>query len=60
MMQVTRQHVVDLLHRTGFQEAADKAVQELPDPVDVDQVVTWGAKYGVSHDALVSQMGGSP
>jgi hypothetical protein len=59
-MQVSRQHVVDLLRRTGMSQAAEEAERVLPDPVDMDEVTKWGAKHGVTHDDLVSQMGGSP
>lgn len=59
-MQITRQDVVDILGKTGFSAAADKALRELPDPVDLDQAVAWGAKYGITRDELISRMGGSP
>jgi hypothetical protein len=51
---------VDLLRRTGFPEAADEALRVLPDPVDLDQVVAWGAPHGITRDELISRMGGSP
>jgi hypothetical protein len=59
-MQYTRQAVVDLLRRTGFEEAADEAQRVLPDELDLDQVVSWAARYGITRDELVSRMGGSP
>ena len=59
-MQLTRQHVVDLLRRTGFSAAADEALRMLPDPVDLDEAAKWGARYGITRDELVSRMGGSP
>ena len=59
-MQYSRQHVVDLMHRLGYTELSDEASRVLPDPVDVDRVVAWAAQHGLSHDDLVSQMGGSP
>ena len=59
-MQVTRQHVVDLLRRTGFPEAADEAMRVLPDPVDIDEAVAWAAPHGITKDELISRMGGSP
>ena len=55
-----REYVADRLRRQGFPELADLALRELPDPVDVDQLETWGMRYGVSKDDLISQMGGSP
>ncbi len=60
MMPLTRQDVVDILRKTGFSAAADEALRELPDPVDLDQAATWGAKYGITRDELISRMGGSP
>jgi len=59
-MQLSRQDVVDILRKTGFSEAADKAIRELPDPVDLDRAAEWGAQYGVTRDELISRMGGSP
>ncbi len=59
-MQLTRQHVVDVLRRAGLPEMADKARSELPDPVDSEQVAAWGVPYGVNLDDLISRMGGSP
>jgi hypothetical protein len=55
-----RQEVVDLLLRAGLSGAADKALAELPDPVDLEHVQKWGDRHGISKDLLVSQMGGSP
>jgi len=59
-VQFSRQHVVDLLRRTGMADAADEAERVLPDPVDLEYLTQWGAKHGVSRDDLISQMGGSP
>jgi hypothetical protein len=59
-MQLTRQHVVDLLHRTGFAEAAEDASRTLPDPVQLDDVLLFLAPYGITTDMLISEMGGSP
>ncbi len=55
-----REYVADRLRHQGFPELAGRAVRELPDPVDVDQIEAWGMRYGVSKDDLISQMGGSP
>jgi hypothetical protein len=59
-MQFSRQHVVDLLRRTGLSDAAEEAERVLPDPVDLDYLAKWGAKHGVTRDDLISRMGGSP
>jgi hypothetical protein len=60
MDQYSRQHVVDLLKRLGYTQLAQEASRVLPDPVDAEQAATWGMQHGLTHDELVSQMGGSP
>ena len=59
-MQITRQHVVDVLRTARLPELADKALQELPDPVDSEQVAAWAVPYGINMGDLVSRVGGSP
>jgi hypothetical protein len=59
-MQLTRQHVVDVLRKAGLPQMADEALRDLPDPVDSEQVAAWAVPYGVSMDELTSRMGGSP
>lgn len=59
-MQYSRDEVVRMLRKTGFSEVADKAVTELPDPVDLNRLEEWGMRHGVTRDILVSQLGGSP
>jgi hypothetical protein len=55
-----RRDVADVLRRQGFPELAEVALRELPDPVDAGQLESWGMRYGVSKDDLISNMGGSP
>jgi hypothetical protein len=59
-MQYSRQHVIDLLNRTGHARLAEEASRVLPDPVDAARVEAWALQHGLTHDELVSQMGGSP
>lgn len=59
-MQYSRQELADMLRKAGFHEAADEAMRELPDPVDLDHAQEWGRRRGISRDALISRMGGSP
>jgi len=59
-VQLTRQHVVDVLRRTGLPELAEEAQRDLPDPVDSEQVAAWAVTYGMNMDDLISRMGGSP
>jgi hypothetical protein len=60
MQQYRREHVVNLLNRLGYARLAEEASRVLPDPVDIDQLSTWSMQHGISHDDLISQMGGSP
>jgi hypothetical protein len=60
MQQYSRQHVIDVLNRLGHTQLAEEASRVLPDPVDVDQISAWFIQRGLSHDDLISQMGGSP
>jgi hypothetical protein len=59
-MEVTRQHVLDILRRVGFAKEAEELSKVLPDPVDLDKIEGILAPYGISRDVLISQMGGSP
>ncbi len=59
-MEVTRQHVLDVLRRAGFAEAADELSQVLPDTVDLDKIQPFLTPHGITHDVLTSEMGGSP
>jgi hypothetical protein len=59
-MQTSRQEVVRMLRKAGFRETADEAMQDLPDPVDLDHLRDWGRQRGITRDVLISQMGGSP
>jgi hypothetical protein len=59
-VQSARQEVVRMLRKAGFRAAADEAMQDLPDPVDLDHAQEWGIQRGITRDVLISQMGGSP
>jgi hypothetical protein len=59
-VQLTRQHVIDVLHKAGLPEMAEDALHILPDPVDSEQVEAWAVPYGINMDELISRMGGSP
>lgn len=56
----SKQHVIDVLNRLGHTELAEEASRVLPDPVDLSQLEALGMQYGLTHDDLISQMGGSP
>jgi hypothetical protein len=59
-MQVTRQHVVDMLRIAGLSALADEAHRALPDPVEYNYAEHFLAEYGITKDELVSRRGGSP
>jgi hypothetical protein len=59
-VQLSRQHVVDLLRRVGLTEMAEVAQHDLPDPVDREDVAAWGAKWNIDMDYFIDRMGGSP
>jgi hypothetical protein len=59
-MQLTRQHVVDVLRTARLPGMADEALHDLPDPVDSKQVEAWAVPYGINMGELVSRVGGSP
>jgi hypothetical protein len=49
-----------MLRRAGFHSAADKAAEDLPDPIDLEQLQEWAMHHGITRDSLISWMGGSP
>ena len=59
-VQFSRQEVADVFRRAGLPEVAEEAMRNLPDPVDSDYVAAWGVQHGITKDALISWMGGSP
>ena len=59
-MQVTRQHVVDILRTAGLLDLAEEARRVLPDPVEYNHAARFLAEYGITKDELISRMGGSP
>jgi hypothetical protein len=59
-VQLTRQHVIDVLRTAGLPEIADEALRDLPDPVDSEQVYAWAVPHGINMGELISRMGGSP
>jgi hypothetical protein len=59
-MQVTRQHVVDILRIAGLHGLAEEAHRALPDPVEYTHAARFLAQYGITKDELISRRGGSP
>lgn len=59
-MQVTRQHVVDILRTARLPELADEAHRTLPDPVEYNHAARFLFQNGFTKGELISRMGGSP
>jgi hypothetical protein len=59
-MQVTRQHVVDLLRIAALPDLAEEAHRVLPDPVEYRHAERFLAQYGITKEELISRRGGSP
>ena len=59
-MQVTRQHVVDILRTAALPDLAEEALLALPDPVEYRYAERFLARYGLTKDELISRRGGSP
>jgi hypothetical protein len=60
MVQIPRQEVLRVLRRAGMTENADALALVLPETVDLDRDGELLARHGVSHDDLISRLGGSP
>jgi hypothetical protein len=59
-MEYSKKDVVGMLRRWGYPQLADEASRDLPDRVDFDELQEWNLRHGVSHDDIISHMGGSP
>jgi hypothetical protein len=59
-MQVTRQHVVDMLRIAALPDLAADVHRVLPDPVEYNYMERFLAQYGITKDELISRRGGSP
>jgi hypothetical protein len=60
VMAVSRQWLVDMLRHMGYEQAANDAAQELPDPLDAEQLTQFADRHGISRSEVVDRMGGSP
>jgi hypothetical protein len=55
-----KHEIVQILRNAGLPQVAEEAERSLPDEVDLERAVEFGARYGVTRDMLISRMGGSP
>lgn len=59
-MQVSRQHVVEILRTAQLPNLVEEARRVLPDPVEYNHAERFLAQYGITKDVLISRAGGSP
>jgi hypothetical protein len=59
-VEVTKQHVVDVLRTAGLPEAAAEADRSLPEQMELERAEEFLAPSGITKDVLISRMGGSP
>jgi hypothetical protein len=59
-MQVSREHVVDILARAGLTAGQERRVLALDYPADYERVLELFATFGIYPDELTSRLGGSP
>jgi hypothetical protein len=59
IVQIAREEVLRVLRRAGMTESAEALVPVLPEVVDLDRDAELLARYGVTHDRLISRLGGS-
>jgi hypothetical protein len=58
---VAKSVAVDALRRSGHPEAADLVAREMPDPIDVNELLHAMEPFGIgSINDLIMRMGGSP
>ena len=59
-MGYSKQWVHDLLRRLDHHQAADDALRELPDEVELEELQEFAARHGIFRGELIDRMGGSP
>jgi hypothetical protein len=59
-MRYNTQSVAETLRRLGYEQEADEVLRDLPEEVDLDELLEFGAQHGISRGDLVDRMGGSP
>jgi hypothetical protein len=59
-MDLSRQHIVTVLRRTGMPDVADELLRDLPETADPKDVQRFCTAHGLSMQSLVERMGGSP
>jgi hypothetical protein len=57
---ITKHEIVRMLRNAGLPEVAEEAERSLPDEVELDRALEFGARHGMTREELISRMGGSP
>jgi hypothetical protein len=58
---VSRTEILQLLHRAGYPpDVVAEIAAQLPDPIDLRRDRDVLIRYGITTEALVSRLGGSP
>jgi len=60
MSQVTREHVRDILAHAHLTPEQERDILTMSYPADIEQMVAIFARYGVTRDWLINELGGSP
>ncbi len=56
-----RQHVDSVLKRIGMPtDRRNSILDEIPFPINLDELQAFLVAHGITHDGLISGMGGSP
>jgi hypothetical protein len=56
-----RQHVDSVLKRSGVPtDRRNVILDEIPFPIDLTALQAFLSTHGITHDGLISRMGGSP
>lgn len=56
----SKQQIAGVLRKAGYPDAAEEALQSLPETVDVEEIEKFCREQGLSRDDLMSRLGGSP
>lgn len=56
----SKQQIADVLRKAGYPDAAEEALQSLPETVDVEGIEEFCREQGLFQDDLISRLGGSP
>jgi hypothetical protein len=59
-MIVTRQRIIELMHRLGMSDQVPEALKTLPDPVDLRRDAAVLQRFGLGLESVIDRMGGSP